>query len=115
MGGHNRLATLIAWHPGGEVEAVPKLFRDERHKRMKQSKRVASYKIEYRQHVGFARGVFTEEGCFAGFNIPIAKFAPEKSVKRRRGVRKPIRGESICNLGDGLVESAQDPTVIAGE
>ena len=94
---------------------MPQLFGDERQEGMEQAQCIAHDEVHHRKNVGFAIRVLAEECRLAGLDVPVAVFAPEKSVERGGGVGESVRLESYGNFIDCLAKPQQYPAVIAGQ
>ena len=78
--GQNTLAALVFRHVGVVAETVPELLRHKRNERMHQAQRVRENEIDHRHGVRLLRGILSEKDRLAGFEIPIAKLAPEEAI-----------------------------------
>ena len=83
---------------------------------MKQAQGVAEDEIDHRERVRFARTrwfrVRHPERGLARFEIPIAKFAPEKAIERLGGLAEIVFLERRRDRADRGVEAQQDPFVV---
>src|SRR4051794_13967257 len=79
---------------------------------MKQPQRVAENEIDYRERVRFP---FRREAGLARFQIPIAKLAPEKAIKRLGRFAEIVFLERLRDGADRSIEVEQDPLVVTRE
>ena len=88
------LGTLISGQIKMKTEPLPELLGNERHERMEQPQHLAENKVDHREAVRLARRIAAAR--LACFEIPIAKLAPEKAVKRLRGFVEMVSFEGFA-------------------
>src|SRR5208337_3324185 len=95
--------------------SVPELLSDMGHQRMQQPEDGREDQVDHAEAIQTRQFLIALQFGLRGFEIPIAKIAPDEFVQQLRHLGEQITGVRVLDSVNGLVQAQQQPSRIGAE